>query len=204
MPDISSVLGDSLYSPGELPSSGAELVSFAGGKQALLRELSGMSAAPKRSSYGSDAAFDSARKGWRSAQRRVQRYTAPAGRQQRRPVLKPAEQQRVTRAASNRKLGEAVANGVRVRMTAKVKVPTPPRGRRRGPEVRERTMPAGGPGELIKGDDLIGVLEALDEGNAERAAFEFEAAFGEAYGFQNFTVEDVSELKIWPEGTDEP
>lgn len=209
MPDLPDILADAIDDPGAVPTSARRLVEYAGGRASLTRELSGMSGPPKRSAYGSADAYKAASTRWRTAARRVQRSTAAPGRQQRGQVkglrLKPAESQRVKAAAIRQKWSDAVSNGVRARMRARVKVPTPGVGRRRrGPEYRDRTLPAGGPGTYISPDALIPALEAIDEDDTGRAAFEFQAAFEEAEGFPNFVIEEVYELKIWPEGTPEP
>lgn len=205
MADLADELAGALDDPGPVPGTGRELVRYAGGKAELTRQIAGMSGPPRRGDYADAVDYEAARRRWRSASRRVQRYTTSGAQKRgaRRVVLPAAERERVREAAVDRKWRDMVRRGVRMRLRATIKITSPTPGRR--DDVRTRDLPAGGPGVYISPDELLPVLDALDDGDRERAAFDLQVAFADAYGMPDeLEVDEVYELKVWPDGEPEP
>lgn len=196
----------SAFGAGPVPSTGPELVRYAGGRERLVQELTGLPRRPRRSEYTSQGDFEAERRRWTSTQRRVQRWAAPEGKQRRGlvklPPLPPPVLRRLQRDANARKVEAATARGVRVRMLATILVPSP--NARSGGDQRTRWVPAlGTPGAYLS---PASVRSVVDEHELEARAEEFSAEFIAAYeGFPEYAeILSVDELKIWPEGTAEP
>lgn len=199
--DLGAVLGPSLNA-GAVPDSGPALVDYAGGRAALVRQMTGMDHAPRRGEYADQQAFEEARTHWRSAYRNAQRWDK--GRRPSKEALPPATKGKIRKDANRRRREELARRGLRARLRARVLVPTPNIGRRKD-DSREREMPAGGPGVFIDGDTVAEILEDLAEEGREAAAEDFLAAFFEAYGMpEDAEIEEVHSLTVWPEGADEP
>lgn len=208
---LAAALEGGIFDPGPVPSSGAELVKYAGGKAALTRQLSGMNGPPRRADYADPMAYKAASVKWRSASRRAQRAddSGKPGKQRRgvsKTTLSPEQRGRVREAAEDRKLSQAVRRGMRARMKARLVAPSPNlRGRQ---DERTRTVPASGPGVLIPGDVVAEIMRDLEDGDDGRAAYLFMGAFFEAYGAPELMVEPdsgaVQWLVMWPDGEPEP
>lgn len=199
MSDLAEVLGPSLNA-GPVPDSGPALVRYAGGRAALVRELTGMDRAPRRGEYPDAAAFDAARTKWRSAQRNAQRWDK--GRRPTRKSLTPPVKGRLRRKANVERRRELAARGLRARLYARVRVSTPGFDR---DDVRDRVMPASGPGQYLAPAVVEDVLTAIAEEGRDAAAEDFLEAFLDAYGFDaDVEIESVKRLKVWAEGETEP
>lgn len=210
--DLADALAAGLEDPGPVPTSGPELVKFAGGRAELTRVLSGMNGPPRRADYADPAQYQAARTRWRTASRRAQRWDdeGKAGKQARgrsRPVaLSEGQRERIREEAQDRRLLGLWKNGARVRLELLMRVPSPGPGKRQEPP-RLRVLPAGGPGEWIPPGTLEPILATAAQGDDERAGMMLLEAFGEAYDFdllETAEIEEVVRVKIWPEGTREP
>lgn len=207
---LENAIVPSLLAPAPVPASGRDLVKYAGGRRELAKQLSGMDGPPATSLRTRDPArYERERIAWRTASRRAQRWDdegTPG--KQRRGEVKPAELtdaqrhrlQREARARKRRALGE---RGMRARLFARVRVPSPKA--KAGGDTRDREMPAGGPGVYIDPSTTLDIIDQADEHDEDAAAEDFMAAFWEAYGMpEGAEIEAVYWLKIWPEGTPEP
>lgn len=208
--DIGAALGPALRSD-PVPSSGADLVRYAGGRRALAEQLSGMSGPPAKGDYRTPDEWKSASTRWRTASRRAQRLDEEgrAGKQRRGTSkgadLTPAQKRRLRREATRRKREQMIERGMRARLYALVRTDTPKAGG--SSNTRERTMPAyPSPGVLLDKAMVRDVLESLEEGETDAAADEFIPAFFESYGVdpETLEIEEVHWLKVWPEGEREP
>ena len=185
---------------GPVPDSGPALVRYAGGRAALVRELTGMDRAPRRSEYRDAEAFGAARTRWRSAQRNAQRWDR--GRWPSRETLSPPVKGRLRRRANVERRRELASRGLRARFFARVRVASPGPGR---DDSRMRTMPSGGPGVYLAPAVVEDVLATIAEEGRDAGAEDFLGAFFEAYGFDaDVEVDDVQWLKVWPAGEPEP
>ncbi len=208
--DVGDALLASLDQADPVPSTGPALIRYAGGRVALQRQLSGMSGPPARADFGGDEqAYQAARTRWRSAARRVQRWSdeGKEGKQtrgRRRVALAAPERARVESAEVDRRWSRMIRRGLRARLTARVRVPSPI-ARGGGGDTRLREMPAGGPGVLIPAATVAAIMGALDERNEDEAAGRFLDAFWIAYGMPDDTeIVEVVRLKLWPDGDSEP
>ena len=193
-----------LDDPGEVPSNGRELVRWAGGSDQLVRDVSGMSGPPRRASYSSDEAFRAARTRWNSTRRRVQRYAAGEGKQQRggrRVMLSEQQRARVRESAVDRKFSRFVSRGMRVRMYARIKVDSP--GSRRA-DTRTREMPAGGPGVFIDPETTDWIMRGAEEQGEQEGWRRLVVAFLDEYGVDDADIEAVEWIKVWADGDPEP
>lgn len=215
MADVLQLLADAMEAPA-VPSDPDDLVEYAGGKRALTQALSGLDHSPRRKEYPDGARGDAAYKRdytkWRTASRRAQRGTGEGREGKQRRGTKEGsrlteEQKRTLRErATERKVDEITKNGLRARMYAKMRRGSPGK---KGEPARWREIPAGGPGVFISASDADDILaEILLEGNEEAAAEFFTQDilanyFGQGAEDQ-WEVEEVQWLKIWPEGEPEP
>lgn len=201
MTALEDVLGASMWDPGDTPTTGPALVDWAGGRRAMVREISGMAGPPRKGDFaGNPEGYRAANLRWRSASRRVQRWDDGT----RAPKLAPDERAAVRQAAADAKRRDLFRNGARMRIHARVRIDSPKkRGR---PDTRTRWMPAAGLGVFIPPEAIIDTSEALEDGEPDRASFDLLSAFGESYGLSSdvWELEEVLELKIWPEGEAEP
>lgn len=212
MPDLADELAAGLMQPGAIPTSGPELIRWAGGRDALTRQLSGLEHYPRKADYpGNPAALEADRRRWNSARRYVQRASdeGKAGKQRRGTTaagrrLTPAQRSRMTAAKVQNNWRQMFRRGMRVRIKARVTVGTPTPGRKA--DTRTRELPAAGPAVLIPpGVELNGVLLNAAQGDSGQAAFDLQVAFAEAYGMpDDMQIDDVLELTVWPEGEPEP
>lgn len=193
-------------SAGAPPARGGDLIAYAGGKRELQQALSGMERAPKRSDYGSPEGYDAARRTWRTAARRVQRFSADEGKQRRgqtRTVLAPAQRDRVERAGDEHKQRAIRRRGMRARMFARVRIASA--SAKGGGDERDRIMPAPpGPGVLFPGPAVEDIFDQAG-GDIDAAGALFEAEFLERYGLDaEFQITTVYWLRLWPDGEREP
>lgn len=197
-------LAEALEDPGAAPAHGRDLVEWMGGRRAAVQALSGMSGPPRRSAYESAEAYRADSIRWRTASRRVQRWTTAAGERRggQRVVLSEAQRERAREAAVDANYSRAVRRGLRARLRARVEVSTPnPRGRH---DARVRDLPSGGPGVLLAPEVVDRILAEVERDEA-RAAGLFREAFFEAYGMpDDATFSEVLWLKLWPDGQAEP
>ena len=162
------------------PTSVAGIVDlFGGGKQgnsALAVELSGTT--------------DKSSKAYKAALRNVERYNAPAGRQQRTPNA--ATQERLAKAAERKINADALAKikakGITVHLAGRVIVS--PSGTR--PDERERDIS----GVYIAPEDVAPMVDELAGRHMNAAADEFNAAFFDAYGMGFAIISNVDTLDI--------
>jgi hypothetical protein len=203
--DIAGALGPSLNA-GPVPTNARKFVEYAGGKRAAVEQLTGLDGPPRRADYGRrDAAFREDRLRWLAAQRRVERWTTE-GRERRggtRDVdLTRAQKTRARRDANRRRREEIARRGLRARMHVKTRVDTP--GKRA--DVRTRWIPAlGAPATYIDPDTTREILEKLSD-DRDAAGEDFLDALWLSYDVDPdlIEVEEVLELKVWPEGEPEP
>lgn len=198
--DLGQVLGPSLNA-GPVPESGPALVDYAGGRHALVQQVTGRDHAPRRSEFRDAEQFERARTEWRSASRNAQRWDK--GRRPTREGLPSSTRGKIRREANKRHRAELARRGLRARLHARVRVPSPMS--RRGGDERDRVMPAGGPGVYLDGGTVGEILEELADEGRDAAAEVFLGAFFEAYGMpEDAELVAVYSLKVWPEGTEEP
>lgn len=219
--DLGRELAPALYRV-DVPSTGPALVRAAGGRHALAQQLSGMSGPPAKRGYDTStpqgaAAFKADQTRWRTASRRAQRYddAGKEGKQTRggsKVILAPSQRERVEEGLRDRKLSKAIKRGLRVRLTIRLRVSSPSKGKQ--PD-RLREIPSGGPGVYIpppedadedeaNSDD---VLMAAESGNDAGAGSTLLQAVFEADGWglsaDDVEVTEVVAVHIWPDGEDE-
>lgn len=205
MASLASQLGRALAAP-PVPSGKRDLVDYAGGRRAMAEYLSGMDGPPKRSNYPDTAAgrarLSDDRRQWRSASRRVQRWTTEAGeRRGTEPARLTTAQKRAIRRDANARHRELLkARGLRARLYATVSV---------SKDRRVRVMPAPGtPGVLLDRDATTEILDELADEGREAAADDFLEAFFDSYGIDPEVVELDEDaevmLKVWVNGEKEP
>jgi len=173
----------------------------------VARILVGLPATGKLPAVGTRQRTD-----YQSAMRGLQRATTTAG--QTRPGnkkllpglgrVREVLQQRATAA----RLDALARRGARVRIFATVLVPSPS-VRGTGVDSRRRELPAGGPGQLLKGDAVRAWARPLLAGTGQDAdadaGREFAAAFADAYGIPDSTeFEDIERLTVWADDEPEP
>lgn len=201
MADLGDVLGPSLNA-GPVPASGRAIVDYAGGRRALVEQLAGMDGPPRKRDYRSESDYQAARTKWRSASRRVQRWSTEGRQRRAAPQLTPAEKGKIRRQATREKRRQIAARGLRARLRATVRVGS---GFAKRDDVRTRTMPSGGPGVFLDPGTVQDVLDELSEEGRDAAAEDFLGAFWEAYGMpDDAEVDEVSWLHVWPDGDPEP
>lgn len=189
-----------LSSADPVPASGRDFVRYAGGRTAAVRALSGMAGTPRRADYRTDDAYAEARRHWRSASRRVQRWDTETGAERReRAKLTPTEKRRAQKVNRDRKRDAVRRNGIRVRIQGLVAVPS---AGKRGEPARDRVLPVeGSPAvELDLGDEL---LDTMREYGYEAALEHVMESFFDEYGMPYAQV-DNARVKVWPAGEREP
>jgi hypothetical protein len=191
---------------GPPPGTGPGVVRYAGGRLEAVRALSGMSGPPARKEFADAADYKRASMTWRSASRRVQRWEAPEGKQQRgrqKVRIDGGERERLIDRGVSRRMGRW-RKGARCRVHARVVVRSPKAKGPTGPDARDRTMPSGGPGVFIGPDELAEILDEFGDDEVASADL-FREAFLESYGVDaDMEFEVVYSITIWPAGTAEP
>lgn len=194
--DLGQLLGPSLNA-GPVPDSGPALVDYAGGRAALVAQLTGRDHAPRRSEFRDATAFEAERTRWRTAQRNVQRWDKG-----RHPTLTSSMKGKLHRAANVRKRAALRRRGMRMRLRGEVVVPSPMA--RHGNDVRVRDLPSGGPAQYLDPAIVGQVLDALDEDGEDAAAEELLASFLEEYAMPLDTeITNLEYLHLWPDGEEE-
>lgn len=193
--DLAAAIAD----PGDVPRDGRALVRYAGGRRALVEQLTGLDGPPKRSAYPDDAQYAAARTRWRTATQRVRRYDE--GLRQHAERLQPAQRRRVRAGARREKRTRLASTPMRARIRAVVVVPSP--GGR--DDRRERDLPSGGPGVLLPVSASREVFSEARAGDDAAAGEAFLPAFFESYGFpESGQIAEVRWVRVWPDGTPEP
>lgn len=182
-----------------VPTSGAGFVSYVGGRQAAVQALTGMERTPRRADYGSDAQYAAARTTWRTASRRVQRWTAPEGRERRagKPAeqLTPAQRRRAQTVNRTAKRAAVRSNGLRASLTALIVINSPGKG---GRDSRRRTITNGGAGVPIDPETADAILDALAEGDQEAARELLADGFLDGASLPGYTELAGASWTIWP------
>lgn len=206
MADFADLIVGAVNRVGPVPSSGPQIVTYAGGRAETVRAISGMSGPPRRRDYASDAGYREASKRWRSASRQVQRWTTGAreqrGRSRVRLAAGPIE--RLIDLAVTVKWSKMLRHGARVKFFAVIRVSSPRLFGGKGTDTRQREMPSGPGGVYLSPEEIGRVLADLDGGDVDAAVSDLLEAFGESYGFEGFEIEDVVWVKVWPHGEHEP
>lgn len=205
MATIADRIAPALLDPGPTPTNGRDLVAYTGGRRAFVEAVTGMSRPPRQRDYPDADSYRAARTSWRSATQRARRYDTGARGKAEVPRLAGEERARVREAAEDQRRVESMRRGMRARMRVKMKVDTP--SRRRKADERVRTMPSGGPGVLIPASVLSEIMQSVEDGEeAEAGGLLLEAFFTQYGGLDAETaeIEDVYELSMWPDGTEEP
>lgn len=189
----------------EIPETPSELLDYSKKSRAqLAREIEGLPSSGRLPPRGTPE-----RTRYNTVRRRLERWTTTTGRQ-RRSFNEPRSGWKETQRAFFRRRfpgWDAMRRrGARMRLEARVKIPSPGKGRT---DDRMRMMPAGGPGTFISGADMREVLRLfVDDDDCEGAGEALLEAFAESYGFLELVeaLEDneIAGLKLWPDGEAEP
>lgn len=186
-------------SAGPVPERGDEVLAYVGDRRSLQQVLSGRSgpAGPKRDT----AAWREANNAWRTAGRRIQRWTAGEGRQRRELAgLSAAQRREIRSIATSIRESDLRRRGFRTRLRASVTISS---GKKKG-DTRVRIMPAHGvPGVSFA---PVEARVVLDPGLSwDDAAALYWDIFKEKYSLPaGAVVGTVYWVRLWPRGGREP
>jgi hypothetical protein len=182
-----------------VPASGAAFVRYVGGREAATRALSGLDHRPQRGEYATPEAHADALRGWRSAQRSVQRWTAGEGKERRggrTDRLAPAARRRAQTANRTAKRTAIRQRGLRATVTALIVINSPGKG---GRDARRRTISNGGQGVPVDADVAEAILDALAEGDDDTARELLADGFLDGASLPPYTELSGASWAVWPD-----